>query len=229
MQNINVTPVDQLPNFRAGTRIQISSQDGKLRFLTSLVGIDGHDAIVAHLPTTEELEVGHCKVTIPLQWYEAFFKVKENLVIRLVDKGVVYAFETSVLEVAGHKSRLLMLNYPKEIYLQDLRKEPRYPCTLLARVYSERELLEGLVKDISFSGCQIRIPEGYKLDEFKSMRGADHFMAFEIMLPECDSYYVFKGDLISVLSQPYGLRLGISFKSAYSEIKGYLNSLHLDD
>lgn len=228
MQTLNVTPVEQLPNFRAGTRIQISSQDGKLRFLTSLVGIDGTDAIVAHLPTTEELEVGHCKIEMPLRWYEAFFKVKENLVIRLVDRGVVYAFETSVLEVAGHKSRLLMLNYPKKIFLQDLRREPRYPCTLLSHLHCRRQQFEGVVKDISNGGCQIRVPNGDQLDSFKDLKKSGLCVAFDIRFPNCDSYYLFKGDIISVLSQPYGLRLGIAFKSQYPEVSGYLDSLCLD-
>ncbi|MDI3325451.1 flagellar brake protein [Pontibacterium granulatum] len=228
MQKLNITPVEQLPNFRAGTRIQISSQDGKLRFITSLVGIDGTNVIVAHLPTTEELEVGHCKIQMPLQWYEAFFRVKENLVIRLVDRGVVYAFETSVMEVAGHKNRLLMLNYPERIFLQDLRREPRYPCTLLSRVYCRKQLFEGVIKDISQSGCQIRVPQSDQLEAFKSLQQSGLCMAFEIRFPNENSYYLFKGDLISVLAQPYGVRLGIAFKSSYPEVKEYLGSLSLD-
>lgn len=228
MQKLNVTPVEQLPNFRAGTRIQISSQDGKLRFLTSLVGIDGTDVIVAHLPTTEELEIGHCKIQMPLQWYEAFFRVKEDLVIRLVDRGVVYAFETSVVEVAGHKNRLLMLNYPKQIFLRDLRCEPRYPCTLLSRVYCRTQVFEGMIKDISQGGCQIRVPQGEYLEEFKKLQQSGLCIAFEIRLPNEDSYFLFKGDLISVLPQAYGLRLGTAFKSSYPEVKEYLGSLSLD-
>lgn len=226
MQQLNVTPVEQLPNFRAGTRIQISSQDGKLRFLTSLVGIDGTQVIVAHLPTTEELEVGHCKIEMPLRWYEAFFKVKENLVIRLVDRGVVYAFETSVLEVVGHKSRLLMLRYPNEIFLQDLRRDPRYPCTLLSHLHCRKQEFEGVVKDISKGGCQIRVQQGDQLEAFKDLQKSGLCLAFDIRFPSSDGNFLFKGDLISVLPQPYGLRLGIAFKSTYSEVSDYLGALY---
>lgn len=228
MQQINVTPIEHLPNFRVGTKVQISSQDGKIRFLTSLVGVHDQDVIVAHLPTAEELSEKCGCSQIPLQWYEAFFKVKQELILRLVDKGIVYAFETSVMEVAGSKSRMIMLNYPAKVYQQELRKEPRYPCTLLAQVHCRNEQFEGLVKDVSSGGCQIRLQDPDAKAKVMQMKDSGCFVTFEILFPNHSTYFVFKGDLISVIALQCGLRLGIAFKSDYNEIKKYLRALHLN-
>ena len=228
MQQINVTPIEHLPNFRVGTKVQISSQDGKIRFLTSLVGVHDQDVIVAHLPTAEELlEKCGCS-QVPLQWYEAFFRVKQELILRLVDKGIVYAFETSVMEVTGKKSRMIILNYPAKVYQQELRKEPRYPCTLLAQVHCRNEQFEGVVKDVSTGGCQIRLQNPNARNRVMQMKNSGFFVTFEILLPDNSTYFVFKGDLISVISLQYGLRLGIAFKSEYNAIKQYLGALHLN-
>lgn len=228
MQQISVTPLEYLPNFRVGTKVQISSQDGKMRFLTSLVGVHDQDVIVAHLPTAEELlEKCGCS-QVPLQWYETFFNVKQDLILRLVDKGVVYAFETSVMEITGSKNRMIMLSYPTKVYQQELRKEPRYPCTLLAHIYCRHEQFDGLIKDVSNGGCQIRLPDHESLQKIRQLKESGFFITFEILFPDNDSYFVFKGDLISVLPLQRGLRLGIAFKNQYTEIAKYLTALHLN-
>jgi hypothetical protein len=196
--------------------------------MTSLVGVHDQDVIVAHLPSTEELLEKYGYSQIPLRWYEAFFKVKQGLILRLVDKGVVYAFETSVVEVAGSQSQMIMLSYPSKVYQQELRKEPRYPCTLLAHIYCRHEQFEGVVKDVSSGGCQIRLPDHEAVQKVHQLKNSGFLITFEVLFPDNDTYFVFKGDLISVLSLQCGLRLGIAFKKQYTEIKKYLGALHLN-
>lgn len=227
MLETNATSVNQLPDIRVGTVVQVSSQDGKFRFLTSLVDVDAQETIVAHLPSADELRQKEGFANASLNWYEQFFMVNRLLRLRLVDNGVIYAFETSVQEIAGCKSRLLVLDYPQQVTRHNLRSEPRYACELLALVKGEGCSHDGVVKNISYGGCQIRLSDIRVMDEILQLKRSGVPLRYEVKFPHCDRYCELQGRIVSVLEKQDTLWVGVAYDDEFGEIQKYRDILQL--
>lgn len=229
MGNIAESSIHQLPKIKAGTVAQVSSEDGEFRFLTPLVGVDRNQLIIAHLPSEKEFKCHQFDSDGALRWYESLFTFNRNLVLRLVDKGVVYAFETSVVEVAGSCSRWLVLTYPAKVYMRGLRKEPRFPCALTAHIKGEVQQYEGLVKDISVGGCQLRLSgvSELALNDVKQLKFAVTPVELGVLFPRHDTFQRVDTNVISVLQLQGDLRVGLAFASQLKAVKDYMEILHI--
>lgn len=227
MGNVAENTLTQLPNVRVGTMVQVSSLNGEIRFFTPLVGIHGRDVIVAHLPSTGELKRTYRFMDDPLKWYQTFFKVKHHMVLRLVHKGVAYAFETSVVDVVGGNSHLLILRYPEQVFLRELRKEPRFPCSLMTQLPCGSVKIDGLVKDISQGGCQVRLESTVVSRYLKELKEARELIEFDVFFPQIDAFSRLWGHVVSVIPVEDRLRLGLVFKGEHTAVNEYLDTLHL--
>ncbi len=215
-----------LPHIKSGTLAQLCSQDGKIRFFTPLVGVDENKLIVAHLPSVREMQHKLCHAFISANWYENFLALKPDLILRFVDHGVVYAFRTSVIEVIQTRTRLLLLDYPQEIHSRNVRKEPRYPCTLAANILSGIRQ-RGQVNDLSYGGCQLRLPGADALHQIRDAKVEDSAIKLEILFPHRDAFRTLEGRVITVLPCENGLRIGMAFKDRPAPVREYLDRLSL--
>ncbi|SJN36815.1 flagellar brake domain-containing protein [Pseudoalteromonas sp. JB197] len=81
------------------------------------------------------------------------------------ERGECVAFSTSILAISFRPERLIYLAYPKKIESRQLRETSRLPTHIPAKVSlhkgeldaDNKSLLQGLIIDISPSGCRFAI------------------------------------------------------------------------
>lgn len=228
MTDTSDTAVHQLPHLRTGTRVQLSSPDGKFQLFTPFVGFEGDKAVILHLPSRNEVERINNNERAAVVWYENLLQNKPGVVVRFIEGGVVYAFKCSVLDVVTGKVQLLILEYPKDICTRCVRKEPRYDCTLRVNLLSDIQQ-EGLLKDLSYNGCQIRLQNMEHLETLKELKSREEKVGLEMLLPFSDDFEKMTGKVISVISYEHEMRVGIVFEGRTDPVKGYLDQLQLQD
>ena len=228
MTDTSVAAVHQLPSLRTGIRVQLSSPDGKLQLFTPFVGIDSDKAVILHLPSRSEVEKNNENERAALAWYENLLQNKPGVVVRFIDGGVVYAFQCSVLDVVTSKIQLLILEYPEDICTRCVRKEPRYDCTLRVKLLADLQQ-EGLLKDLSYSGCQVRLQNLEHLEMLKELKSRGEKVDMAILLPSSDNFEKMTGKVISVISYENEVRVGIAFEGKADPVKGYLDQLQLQN
>jgi len=78
-------------------------------------------------------------------------------------EGAVVAFVSNVKQTIQIPSRIIVLEFPREVSLQNLRSSMRIETYIKAKVRIKDEYWETLISDISVTGCQLMISNGEKL------------------------------------------------------------------
>ncbi|GLX79398.1 hypothetical protein tinsulaeT_27380 [Thalassotalea insulae] len=75
-------------------------------------------------------------------------------------EGAVVAFVSSIKQTLQLPSKMIVLEFPKTLSMQCLRKSIRIEIELNAKVRIEKKFWQSLITDISISGCQLLIENG---------------------------------------------------------------------
>jgi c-di-GMP-binding flagellar brake protein YcgR len=78
-------------------------------------------------------------------------------------EGAVVAFLSSVKQTIQIPSRIIVLEFPREVSLQNLRSSMRIETYIKAKIKIKDEYWASVISDISVSGCQLLINNGEKL------------------------------------------------------------------
>ncbi|WDE06254.1 flagellar brake protein [Thalassomonas viridans] len=78
-------------------------------------------------------------------------------------EGAVVAFVSEIRQTLQIPSRLLVLDFPKQVTLQKLRTSIRIDTEIIAKVKVKEEYWTGIITDLSVSGCQLQIVNGEEL------------------------------------------------------------------
>ena len=100
MEPISESSVHHLPRLSAGIVVQVLSRDGKLKFLSPLVEAVGDVLVVDRLPSVSDVPEGPSSPEDIVALRDTYFRFNQTLLIRTIDRGVVYSCETRVLEVS---------------------------------------------------------------------------------------------------------------------------------
>ena len=79
-------------------------------------------------------------------------------------EGAVVAFVSNVKQTIQIPSRIIVLEFPREVSLQNLRSSMRIETYIKAKVKIKDEYWSTVISDISVTGCQLMINNGEKLD-----------------------------------------------------------------
>ncbi|MBY6186761.1 flagellar brake protein [Marinobacter hydrocarbonoclasticus] len=82
------------------------------------------------------------------------FSAQSSVILRYLVDGQIYAFKTRVLATSANPERLLFCYYPEQVTNLRLRQHIRYATRLFAQLELDHDSQEGLILDISASGCQ---------------------------------------------------------------------------
>jgi len=97
------------------------------------------------------------KAPEPFQRVEHKFYKGNELIVRYIANGTVYAFQTKLLESITKPLALLFIEYPRIIQHHELRVNKRLNCHVPARViYGEVENI-GCILDLAVTGCRCLI------------------------------------------------------------------------
>jgi c-di-GMP-binding flagellar brake protein YcgR len=78
-------------------------------------------------------------------------------------EGAVVAFVSNVKQTIQIPSRIIVLEFPREVSLQNLRSSMRIETYIKAKVRIKDEYWSTVISDISVTGCQLMINNGEKL------------------------------------------------------------------
>ncbi|MBA6223129.1 MULTISPECIES: PilZ domain-containing protein [unclassified Colwellia] len=78
-------------------------------------------------------------------------------------EGAVVAFISNIRQTIQIPSRIIVLDFPREVLLQNLRSSMRIETYIKAKVKVKGDYWASVISDISVSGCQIMITNGEKL------------------------------------------------------------------
>ncbi len=146
--------MDTLPDDIANFEKRIILEIGKL-VKVELEGIE--------LPlqsTVIGLEANHyliIKAPEPLVRIEHKLFKGNDLIIRYIASGTVYAFQTKILEIISKPRTLLFLEYPRIIQHHDLRVQQRLPCHIPVEVTLSNGENRGCILDLAVNGCRCLI------------------------------------------------------------------------
>ncbi len=78
-------------------------------------------------------------------------------------EGAVVAFVTSVKQTLQIPSRIMVLDFPHKVRLQNLRSSIRIDTHIHAKVKIDQNYWHATITNLSISGCQLSIENGEKL------------------------------------------------------------------
>ncbi len=129
-----------------GTVLQIQSKGTKGYGLSSLVGKERGVYLIVHTPAIPNF----------------FMKLNKErqVIVRYIHEGVVYGFQCTLIHFIEKPVRLSFLSYPENIETINLRTHERVSCFLPASASVKNAVYEGVVLDLSISGCSFyHMPE----------------------------------------------------------------------
>ncbi|EFL51065.1 type IV pilus assembly PilZ [Solidesulfovibrio fructosivorans JJ]] len=132
-----------------GTRVLLELAGLEEKLATACVGHQRGRFVVVQMPSTTE--------TARDALYQLLYP--DNTVIaRYLHEGSVVGFSARLIRCIQIPFPLIFLTYPAHLESHDLRKHKRITCCLPGRIRLGDGYVEGLLMDVSISGCQFSIP-----------------------------------------------------------------------
>lgn len=224
MPNTNESVVlSEFPSLEQDSVIQVNDAGGSFKYISRFFGIDG-TVIVTRLPPVSQLVkngMGTAEFT-----YRDIFTKRRKLVMRIISKGSVYAFETEVVDLFLQGGRLLITSYPDEIQSRWLRKEPRYPCAITAELMVGDKSVSGIMINFSTGGGLLKLTGEEVFAILQQARTDETECLLKLQLPfdEKPAQVRTKVMSLSVADQ----QAGVAFTSDREIITRYINALKLE-
>lgn len=223
-QRSDTRTIQRLPRLNAGSVVQVISRDGKQTFISPLVAVDGDCLVLARPYDTSDAAENASG------WNRSFFEFNRWLLIRAVDRGVVFACEARVLEVNDQRAHLTLQSAPREIYRRPKRASRRFDCSLCIHMHGHCQRSDGRVENISETGCQLAVSDHQTLQEIRQLQASNQHLCFEVLFPHADTYRTLQGRVVTVIEDDdHGCHhIGVQFRSDVGVVVEYINLLRLD-
>jgi len=123
-------------------------------------------------------------------------------------EGAVVAFATTIKQTLQMPSRIIVLEFPRTVGLQNLRSSIRIETDINAKVKIDQNYWETTIANLSINGCQLSIVNGEKLVLSEKK-------AIEIVIEDDQggSNLKLRGAICSLKQQVDGLSFGVKFSS----------------
>lgn len=186
---------------QAGSTITIdittpAGQKGKFR--TTLVGFLAKKYVLIQYP--DKAKTGN---------FGQFITQGTNVTVRgLIEghEGSVTAFLCTIKQTLQIPSKLIVLDFPKSMSVQSLRKSIRIDTEIHAKSRIEKHFWQGLITDLSLNGCQLMIENGQPIALI-----ADK--SIDLMIEEIQELNTLKlaGQICSIKQVTHGVSIGVKF------------------
>lgn len=127
-------------------------------------------------------------------------------------EGAVVAFVSSIKQTLQMPSRIMVLDFPRTVGLQNLRSSIRIETDINAKVKIDQNYWQTTIANLSITGCQLNIVNGEKLvlSEKKSI---------EIVVEDQHggSNYKLNGAVCNLKQQNDGVTFGVMFNTQSNE------------
>ena len=191
--------------------LQIEGSDAQLR--SSLVGMERGKYLIIRIPRTPGLE-------------PSLMSGNSIKAIFLYD-GTIYVFMSTILMSIQSPAPLFFISCPETMQRHELRKDLRMDCSIPA-VILEKDKVEynGIITDLSASGCRVTIPNTAQIDAAFKIDGALE-LSCEMLGIERDS--AIRGTIKNLAQDEKRIHIGLQFEpdnsSALERIQIYVNRI----
>ena len=194
-----------------GIKLLIDFDDLVVPFHSTLVGIEDGKYLILKAPGP----IGRIDHDL--------FKV-ENLIVKSLYKGTVYAFRSKVINIVSKPSKLMFIEYPREIEHHELRSHKRFKCNIAIRSVADKKEKNGVIKNISKGGC-LCVIETFSTDENLTHELLNGTFAFKYHFPGSRGEVNFMGEIRNKIKKPVEIGLGIKFiyPDSRDEVKTIIN------
>lgn len=133
-----------------------------------------------------------------------------DLIVRYISEGTVYAFQSRVLEVITKPLALLFIEYPRIIQHHELREQRRLNCHIPTRVILGENENIGCILDLAVSGCRCLI-QAAKNPGLLLRCEVDNILTLKCIFPGSTEMITLKGTVKNMKSTRKEIDLGINF------------------
>jgi c-di-GMP-binding flagellar brake protein YcgR len=179
----------------------------RLKGAAAYVGRQGDRYLLADLPLVNGSPI--------------FSTAGADCVVRFLDQGVMFGFESVVEHISYHPVPLIFLAFPTHLEQLNLRKEKRVKvgltCELNYDADQETKSVPGRIVDASISGCRVIVDQAFDLNDRVDL-GVEIENGSKIAIPE---------SIVRNLSALGGgqYALGIQFKKESPDWREYVTRI----
>lgn len=124
-----------------GIPVKIELEGIEIALQSTIVGLENSKYIIIKAPE-------------PFQRVEHKLFKGNDLIVRYISDGTVYAFQSRVMEMIPKPVPLLFLEYPRIIQHHELRVQKRLHCHIPVRAIYETQENIGCILDLAVNGCR---------------------------------------------------------------------------
>jgi len=181
-----------------GTPVKIEVQDIELPLQSSIVGLEAEKYIIIKAPE-------------PFKRIQHKLYPGNELIIRYISNGTVFAFQTKMIETITSPIPLLFINYPQIIQQHELRGQKRVNCQIPARIVSHDLENVGCIIDMASSGCRciIQTKKNSPLIKFD----LENELVLKCIFPGSKELVALPGIIKNVKRTAHEYDLGVYFSS----------------
>lgn len=208
----NPSPSTHL-NIELGNSLLIDIPGMESAVKSALIGLEPHQYLIIRIPLGSDL-------------LDKFNKA-ETLSVTYISLGTTYGFEAKVIGTTQHPVQLLFLSYPSVVVEKNQRESPRVNCHIPATAIINETPLNGIITDMSHSGCRfvVRIP--IKITPYQVRILTDVHLSFA--LHGIDGSEELLGVVRNTSIDRFHIALGIEFENLADDtsdkIRDYLEKL----
>ncbi len=200
-------------SIESGTQLQIEIEGVAYRFKSVLIGMEPDEYLIIKTPMVpSDAPFGSIK--------HKLFRGSQ-IVVRYLYKGIVFGFQSKLIEAIYTPIKLLFVEYPKIIEHHDLRSQVRVDCLLPAKIKIKDEEKHGVILDISKKGCRYRIKalEDEKLPSIQ----IDEKITLRLQFPGIEDEHLVSGKVKNISRDYQEMSLGIEFHEITPEVQNIIS------
>lgn len=180
-----------------GSRLLIDFEDRAISFRSRLVGIEHGRYLLIKLPN-------------PFNRMDHDLFSVEDLIIKSLYKGTIYAFRSKLITTISKPSQLMFIEYPKKIEHHELRSHKRFKCSIVTQAQVRQKERGGVIENISVGGCLCTI-EMFPADKNLSRDLLNDTIPFRCRFPGSKGEVSFMGEIKNTKKKTDELSVGIKF------------------
>ena len=190
-----------------GGTLKIQLEGEKKRLTSELMGVEEDKYLVIKSPSLQYMS--HVSNLL----YEG-----NTVIVRYLYKGTVFGFKSRIKYVITNPIKLLILEYPKKIENQNLRKHRRVDCYLPASVRITGNTIEGTIIDISREGYQFTV-EKSKIESSLKIFQVENETSVSFKLPGVEKVLTVTGKQKYIIEDSDSVKIGILFDNMTIEVQ----------
>ncbi len=180
-----------------GIKLLIDFDDSAVSFRSKLVGIEQGKYLLLKAPG-------------PFGRIDPDLFQVEDLIIKSLYKGTIYAFRSKLISIISEPSKLMFIEYPRKIEHHELRSHKRFKCSIVTQTEVNKEERGGVIENISIGGC-LCIIETFSTDKNLLSRLLKDTLPFRCHFPGSKGEVSFRGEIKNTRKKSDEIFVGIEF------------------